>query len=106
MLALSLCWFGTGLWLLADARRAQQVAPLRFTGVPGWLLRALGTAALLWAWVPLSREQGGALGGVAWLLSLATALSLAVLTFPLRPRLYAASIGLAALIALGALVFC
>jgi len=104
MLALSLCWFGTGLWLLADAGRAQRIAP-RFTAVPGWLLRALGTAVLLWGLVPLCREEGSALGGVAWLLLLATALSLAVLTFPLRPRLYAASIGLAALAALAVLVF-
>jgi len=105
MLALSLCWLGTGLWVLADAGRAQRVAPLRVTATHGWLLRALGTALLLWCWVPLSREEGSALGGVAWLLSLATALSLAVLTFPLRPRLYAVSIGLAAVTALGVLSF-
>jgi hypothetical protein len=105
MLALSSCWLGTGLWLLADARRARRVAPLRLTALHVWLLRALGTAVLLWCLVLLTREQGSALGAVAWLLSLATALSLAVLTFPLRPRLYAASIGLAAVSAV-ALVVC
>ena len=100
MLALSSSWLGVGLWLLADARRAQRVAPLRLTAVHSGLLRGLGAAVLLWCLVPLSRDQGGALGAVAWLLSVATALSVAVLTFPLRPRWYAASIGLAAATAL------
>ena len=100
ILALSSSWLGVGLWLLADPRRAQRVAPLRLTAAHRWLLRGLGTAALLCCLVSLSRQEGGALGVVAWLLAVATALSVAVLTFPLRPRWYAASIGLAAATAL------
>jgi hypothetical protein len=105
ILALSLSWLGTGLWVLADAARVQRVAPLRLTTTHGWLLRGLGTAVLLFCLVPLSRETGGALGVVAWLLALTTALSVAVLTFPLRPRWYAASIGLAAATALALVMF-
>jgi hypothetical protein len=105
MLALSSGWLGIGLWLLADATRAQRVAPLRLTAARSWLLRGLGTAVLLWCLVPLSHQEGAALGVVTWLLVLATALSVAVLTFPLWPRWYAVSVGLAAATAL-ALAVC
>ncbi|HKO94461.1 MAG TPA: hypothetical protein VJU61_25080 [Polyangiaceae bacterium] len=104
MLALSLCWLGTGLWVLADGARAKRVAPLQLTVVHGWLLRALGTLVLLACMLPLFGEEGVALGAVAWLLLLATALSFAVLAFPLRPRLYVASLGVAAVTALAAAV--
>lgn len=100
MLALSSSWLGVGLWVLADAARAQRVAPLRLTPAQRWLLRGLGTAALLGCLGSLSRQEGGALGTVAWLLVLATALSIAVLLFALRPRWYAASVALAAAAAL------
>jgi len=105
MLALSSSWLGIGLWVLADAARAQRVAPLRLTATHGWLLRGLGMGVLLGCLLPLSREEGGALGAVAWLLALATSLSVAVLVFPLRPRWYALSLGVAAATALALAVF-
>jgi hypothetical protein len=108
-LALSLCWFGTGLWLLADAERLKRLGWQRLVAL---LLRArwgrgvrCGAGALLLAAaLPLVQLDGGALGGVALLLALMAVLSVAVLSFPVRPRLYAASVALSGLLVLVSVV--
>ena len=107
--ALSLCWLGTGLWVLADAQRLERVGSQRLAAALlgsgwlerwGWLVRCGAGALLVAAALPLVRREGGALGCVALLLSLMAVLSVAVLSFPLRPRLYAASVVLSGLLAL------
>lgn len=104
-LSFSLCWLATGLWVLADARRAQRVglfldrAPVG--GLRSRLLRGVACALLAGAALPLLR-QGAALGSVALLLVLMAVLSLAVLVFPLRPRWYLASLALSGLVAVSA----
>jgi hypothetical protein len=108
-LALSLCWLGTGLWVLADAERLKRVgwrrlaALLRSAGW-SWCVRCGASVLLLAAALPLVRLDGGALGGVALLLALMAVLSVAVLSFPVRPRLYAASVALSGLLALVSVV--
>ena len=97
-LSFSLCWLATGLWVLADARRAQR-AGLQVDGLRARLLRGLGCALLAGAVLPLLRSEGAALGSVALLVELMAALSLAVLVFPLRPRWYVASLALSSLVA-------
>ncbi|MEY4547684.1 MAG: hypothetical protein RL685_3879 [Pseudomonadota bacterium] len=102
LLSLSLCWLGTGAWLLADTRRLQRLWPLEPSSQRSSSLRALGLALLLLAAAPLVRREGLALGSVALLLVLMTTLSLAVLLFPLRPRWYAVTLALAAVLSVGA----
>jgi hypothetical protein len=105
-LSFSLCWLATGLWVLADPRRAQRaglpVHGLGVAGLAGRLLRGLACALLACAALPLLRREGVALGSVALLLVLTAVLSLAVLAFPLRPRWYLASLALSGLVAASA----
>jgi hypothetical protein len=100
-LSFSLCWLATGLWVLADARRAQR-AGVSVGGSRSRLLRGLACALLASAALPLLQQEGAALGSVALLLVLAAVLSLAVLAFPLRPRWYLASLALSGLVAVSA----
>ena len=65
LLSLSLCWLGTGAWLLADTRRLQRLWPLEPSSQRSSSLRALGLALLLLAAAPLVRREGLALGSVA-----------------------------------------
>jgi len=111
-MAAALCWLGVGLWLLAHPPRAARALPasapaalarLRaLTPARARALRLLGIALLLAASLPLSRELGAALAGVGLIVLAMTALSLAVILFPLRPRLYAASLPVALLAAAAA----
>ena len=98
--ALALCWLGIGLWLLADATRANRVAPVPVTPTRARLLRTAGGLLIAAAAAPLARELGIALGLTALLVLAMAALSVAVVLFPVRPRWYAASLPLALLLAL------
>jgi uncharacterized protein DUF3325 len=100
-LSFSLCWLATGLWVLADTRRAQRVG-MKIDGPRSRLLRGLGCALLVGALLPLLQREGVALGGVTLLLVLMAVLSLAVLLFPLRPRWYLASLALTGAVAVSA----
>ena len=110
-LSFSLCWLATGLWVLADARRARR-AGLHFVGLhfvglrvaerSSRLLRGLACALLAGAAFPLLQREGAALGSVALLLALTAVLSLAVLAFALRPGWYLASLALSSLVAVSA----
>ena len=110
-LSFSLCWLATGLWVLADARRARR-AGLHFVGLhfvglrvaerSSRLLSGLACALLAGAAFPLLQREGAALGSVALLLALTAVLSLAVLAFALRPRWYLASLALSSLVAVSA----
>ena len=108
--ALSACWLATGLWVLADGARLERLGSRQLAAAllrSGWLARWAwcvrgGAAALLVvAALALVQRQGAALGLVALLLALSAVLSVAVLAFGLRPRLYAASVALSAVLALG-----
>jgi hypothetical protein len=105
-LSFSLCWLATGLWVLADARRAQRagLAPVRrgLAQRRGRLLRGGACLLLAGAALPLLQRDGIALGGVSLLLVLSAVLSLSVLAFPLRPRWYLASLALSSLVAASA----
>jgi cbb3-type cytochrome oxidase subunit 3 len=105
-LSFSLCWLATGLWVLADARRAQRAGLFlnraHVERLRSRLLRGLACALLAGALLPLLQQEGAALGSVAWLLVLMAVLSLAVLMFPLRPRWYLASVALSGLVAVSA----
>jgi hypothetical protein len=104
VLALSLCWLGTGLCVLADAERARRVWRRPWSeGARTWLQRWLGAALVLASALPLVQREGGALGVVALLVTLMAVLSGAVLLFPLRPRWYAASVALSGCFALASL---
>lgn len=95
-----LAWCGVGLLLLADparARRVQPAAPPSPTGRRA--RRAAGAAALALSAAPLAPGLGVALAAVTWLWLAATAMSVATLWFPLRPRLYAATVAGAAVAA-------
>jgi hypothetical protein len=96
----SLCWLGTGLWLLADQKRLRRVWALSLQPWQARLLRWLAAALVLVSALPLVSAQGAALASVAALLALMAALSVAVLLFPLRPRWYAASVAGAGLVVL------
>ena len=102
-LSFSLCWLATGLWVLADARRAQRVGlwvdELCVDGPRSRFMRGLACALLAGAALPLLRREGVALGSVALLVLLMAVLSVAVLVFPLRPRWYLASLALSSLVA-------
>ena len=115
-LSFSLCWLATGLWVLADARRARR-AGLHFVGLhfvglhfvglrvaerSSRLLRGLACSLLAGAAFPLLQREGAALGCVALLLALTAVLSLAVLAFALRPGWYLASLALSSLVAVSA----
>lgn len=100
-LSFSLCWLATGLWVLAEPRRAQR-AGLSVDGLRARVLRGLAVVLLVSAALPLLQREGAALGSVALLLVLTAVLSLAVLAFPLRPRWYLASLALSSLVAVSA----
>lgn len=102
-LCFSLCWLATGLWLLADPRRAQR-AGLEVDERRSRLSRCLACPLLAGAALPLLQREGAALGSVVLLVVLMAVLSLAVLAFPLRPRWYLASLALSSLVALSAWV--
>jgi hypothetical protein len=97
-----LCWLGIGLFMLSRPQRTSRVFP-RSPGARGLMLARLGAwTALLGAAATVMRESPSALGFVTLLLGLMAALSVAVLVFPLRPRLYAASLPMVGLVAVGA----
>jgi len=107
--ALSACWLAAGLWVLADDARLERLGSPQLAALllhSGWLARwawcvRCGAAALLLAAaLPLVRGQGAALGAVTLLFALSAVLSVAVLAFPLRPRLYAASVALSGVLLL------
>jgi hypothetical protein len=108
--ALSACWLATGLWVLADGAHLERLGSRRLAAALlgsgwlarwAWLVRCGAGALLLVAALSLARLDGCALGVVALLLALSAVLSVAVLAFPLRPRLYAASVVLSGVLALG-----
>ncbi|HEU4579248.1 MAG TPA: hypothetical protein VFS67_13380 [Polyangiaceae bacterium] len=106
MLSLSLCWLAIGLWVLADARRAQRAGLAQLALAVGerraWLSRGVACLLLAGAALPLWQQEGIALGSVSLLLVLSAGLSLAVLALPLRPRWYLASLALSSLSAASA----
>ena len=103
LMAAALCWLGVGLWLLAHPARAARALPRSvLVTAPARAVRCIGIALLLAAGLPLARELGAGLGAVGLLALWMTALSVAVILFPLSPRGYAASLPLALFVALAA----
>lgn len=92
------CWLAVGLFVLADPRRATRV----LTGAhrATIALRCAGTLLLAVGAQAIARELGISLGIVVFLLSLTAVLSVASLSFSLRPRAYAATLPAATIIAL------
>jgi hypothetical protein len=98
-------WLAVGLLVLAEPARAQRVLAWRASGVGSWLLRGLGTAALvIGAWLLVPR-CGNVLAVAGMLLVAMACASIAVLLVPLRPRLYAATVAAAGLVALAAVLW-
>src|SRR3954464_6299692 len=107
-LSFSLCWLATGLWVLADTRRARRaglcVDRPCVDGLRSQLMRGLACVLLACAALPLLQREGVALGSVALLVVLMAVLSVAVLVFPLHPRWYLASLALSSLVAVSSWV--
>jgi hypothetical protein len=103
LVAFSLCWLGIGLWVLADPGRMQRALALAPSSLRSAAARLAGTGALaLAAW---SLAFPVSLVVVVLLILFMTTLTMAVLLFPLRPRIYALTLPLAALVAAVARVF-
>ena len=102
--SLALCWFGVGLLLVADPARMERVLGRSPAPLVSWLLRGLGTAALVASAWALRSELSGALVPVAALLGAMATCSLVSLFAPLRPRLYALTIPASALVAAASLL--
>ncbi len=92
------CWFGIGL-LLFESTAGRSKPRRRLPQAARWSLRAFGLAALAASAWAFDRETRGPLALVGALLALMAVSSVAALLAPLRPRLYAATIPLAALLA-------
>jgi hypothetical protein len=98
--AVALCWLGIGLWVLANGARRARVTG-RAAGSAGALgARLLSLVLVGAAGAPLVSGLGIGFGGVALLLLAMSAASLAVVSFSLWPRAYAASLPVAALVAI------
>lgn len=99
-----LSWFGVGLFFFASAPRLWQTLRAEIPNAARWALRVFGFAALLASVRAIESEAPGALAFVGALLAVMASSSVAALLAPLRPRLYAASVPLAALFAAACLL--
>jgi hypothetical protein len=104
--AFALCWLGIGLWVVSDGARRARVTG-RAEGSAGAVIRRLtlvsrllSLALLAFEATQLTPRLGIGFAAVALLLLAATAGSLTVVVFALWPRAYAASLPVAALVAL------
>lgn len=103
--ACALCWMGVVLWILSSPRSSKSV--LQSVPPPTALraLRVAGLGAIAASVFPLARELGAVLAGVGAVLVLMTALSVGVVLAPSTPRLFLASLPLAAIVLAFILVF-
>jgi len=99
LLTACLCWFGVGLLYFAAAPRLRTLLRVEIPYPARGLLRATGLIALAASACALQGTAPGALVLVCELLAVMAASSIAALLAPVRPRLYAASLPLSALLA-------
>lgn len=100
IVAACLSWLGIGLLWLTDAARATRVLGFALLARSPWVLRSFALVAFAASPWAARAEARGALVLVAALVAAMAASSVAALLAPLRPRWYAASIPVAALLAL------
>jgi hypothetical protein len=99
LLSTSLAWLGIGLLVLANPERARRALGLGPSPILAWLLRCAGAGLLAVSGSPIAPEAGGALTVVSALLVAMALASISVLVVPLRPRYYALTLPLCAVVA-------